>query len=317
VTTNVVASPDGKTTADRLTDTAPNIAHQVTQAFVKAASAIQYTAFTYSKYENLANIYIELASGAGGAGKIFNVQTGVVGSSVTFGVGFTLDAFSIEALANGWYKCSIVVTTDATAAVTLTLRMNGSSAYAGSGTGTNLFWGTQLVTGNQVGLINSYIPTTTVSVTRNADVLTYPTTGWLNAAAGTLYAEWFNPNNSGTYIQAAINDGTVNNNIRIFVSTITTATADVAQGGGFVSQLSAVALTGAAIAKVVNVYQVNDFAGFGNNTSLGTDALGAIPTVNSLQIGCQFSSSQLGHYIRKVSYIPQRVPSSTGQSWTV
>lgn len=173
----------------------------------------------------------------------------------------------------------------------------------------------QFSAGDLTGLINSRIPDTIT--TRNADVLTYATTGWLNAAAGTLYAEWFNPNNSGTYIPAAINDSTVNNNIRVFVSTITTATADVAQGGGFVSQLSAVALTSAAVAKVVNAYQVNDFAGFGNNTSLGTDALGAIPTVNLLQVGCQFTANQLGHYIRKVSYYPTRMTNESAKALTV
>lgn len=47
-------------------------------------------------------------------------------------------------------------------------------------------WGAQLEAGD---FTSSYIPTTSSTVTRAADVLTFPTSPWFNASAGTFFAE--------------------------------------------------------------------------------------------------------------------------------
>ena len=53
-------------------------------------------------------------------------------------------------------------------------------------TGDLLVWGAQL---EEASFVSSYIPTTTVAVTRNADVLSYPVTGNVNGKVGSAYAE--------------------------------------------------------------------------------------------------------------------------------
>jgi hypothetical protein len=173
----------------------------------------------------------------------------------------------------------------------------------------------QYSTGDLTGLINSRIPDTIT--TRNADVLSYATTGWLNAASGTLYAEWFNPNLSANGVIAMLNDNTANNFVRLLCSLITTVNADTVSGGVTQAGLAAASVTGAAVAKAVSIYQTNDFAGYANNASLGTDVSGTIPTVTQLQIGSQLGTIQLGHYIRKVAYYPTRLPNSVAQALTV
>lgn len=174
----------------------------------------------------------------------------------------------------------------------------------------------QFSAGDLTGLINSRIPDTIT--TRNVDNLVYATTGWLNAASGTLYAEWFNPNLSATSMIAELSDGTTNNTINIYIGTITTAKADVYVATVNQSALTAVSITGAAVAKAVHMWQTNDFAGYANNTTLGTDVSGTIPTVTQFNVGGRVGGSLvLGHYIRKMAYYPPRLASSVGQSLTV
>jgi len=175
----------------------------------------------------------------------------------------------------------------------------------------------QFEAGNVTGLVNSRIPDS-ISV-RSADVLTYATTGWLNAAAGTLYAEFFNSTNTGaSAISAVLNNGTANNFVRTYrSSTGGTAFADVADGGVTQSNLSVGAVATGAPQKIVSVYQANDFAGFVNNTSLGTDVAGTIPALTQLDIGHQNGGALLGHYVRKVAYYPIRMLSGTAQGLTL
>jgi len=174
----------------------------------------------------------------------------------------------------------------------------------------------QFSAGDLTGLVNSRIPDTIT--TRNADVLSYATTGWLNAASGTLYDEWFNPALISPSDVASINDNSTNNVIRIYVDSGGTKTnAQVAVGGVTQSLLNTPVVTTNATAKAVNIYQLNDFAGYVNNSSLGVDAAGAIPTVSQLQIGHIAGASQLGHYVRTIRYYPVRLPNATAQALTV
>jgi hypothetical protein len=73
------------------------------------------------------------------------------------------------------------------------------------------YWGMQLEAGS---FATSYIPTTTAPVTRNADVVTVPTTGW-SASSGTLItvAE-HNYLITGTALLVQWSDGTANNRIQ-------------------------------------------------------------------------------------------------------
>jgi hypothetical protein len=71
---------------------------------------------------------------------------------------------------------------------------DGNTAiYDGNGVGSVYLWGAQL---EAAAFASSYIPTTTASVARNADVLTYPLPGALKTE-GTCYAElsslWTDP----------------------------------------------------------------------------------------------------------------------------
>ena len=86
-----------------------------------------------------------------------------------------------------WYPCT---TTNAT---------QSTGSFLGA-TGTSVCYGAQLEAGS---FASSYIPTTTASVTRNADVLTYPFSGNASSTVGTAFMQCFFP--AGTFTGGGIN----------------------------------------------------------------------------------------------------------------
>lgn len=183
-----------------------------------------------------------------------------------------------------------------------------------SGQGTAVVYGAQVELGS---FATTYVPTTTIAVARNADLLTYTLGTWYNTVQGTLFADWLNPSVAVNYVAVSINDGTTGERIQLSGATITTLSSAVVTGFAVQSALNAAVLTGGATARAVNIYKANDFAGFGNNTTLGTDVAGTLPTPNRIEIGSEAGASQLGSPIRKISYYPIRMVSAVAQSLTV
>ena len=172
----------------------------------------------------------------------------------------------------------------------------------------------QFEAGDTTGVFDSRIPDNLT--TRNADSLTYSTTGWLNASAGTLYAEWLQPSSiSGVPVVASLNDTTTNNAVYLFAAPTNIAGMLVSLGGATQANIS-VATTLGATAKAVGTYRLNDFAGYANNTTMGTDVSGTIPTVTRLEVGVLAGSSALGNPIARVTYYPTRLPNATAQVLT-
>jgi len=106
-----------------------------------------------------------------GSGSVANTNSGVTAS--------------IQAVGNGWYRCSITSTcvTGGGARVGVFIASGTSISYAGDVSKGLLLWGAQLEVG---AFPTSYIPTTTAAVTRSAD----------NAQiTGTNFSSWYNQTN--------------------------------------------------------------------------------------------------------------------------
>lgn len=136
-------------------------------------------------------------------------------------------------------------------------------------------------------------PATTVAVTRNQDVLTYPTTGWFNALEGSAVCDFVRPEigpNSGTIW--TISDGTGNERILSFFNNSLKVDLQVVDGN--VSQCAI--SPGPALAMLEKTmdamaYKVNDFVAVSKDRVIGTDGAGTLPTVNSLCIGTVANST--------------------------
>ena len=174
VTPNVAISPSGVQDADTLTADGTSSGHQVTQSISLTGGATYSISFYAKKNTNNfiqfvgANAVLGLNSWAN-----FDLENGVVGS-----VG-SLTTASIESVGNGWYRCIVNVTATATATSNAFILNMITSATSIRGEANSLstsvyIWGAQLEAGSYA---TSYIPTTTASVTRNADIISKPNLG--------------------------------------------------------------------------------------------------------------------------------------------
>lgn len=185
VTANTTVAPDGATTADKMVETsAATTRHGINQSYLAAAGS-----FTISVFAKAAeNGFLVIA--AGGAGQPnaftwFNLNTGAIGTNNN-------TAATIQALGNGWYRCSITFTA-IIGVLTPLIEMskaNGVNNYTGDGTSGIFIWGAQLEAG---AFATSYIPTVASTVTRAADIAT------IN---GSLFSQWFS-NTQGSFVVQA------------------------------------------------------------------------------------------------------------------
>ncbi len=195
IVTSGIISPSGSTNATLFQAT--NTASRVRQT-ATLASGSTYTFSCFGKFGALSsgfslNVFDENAASYGsGVCQAFNLNEGTLGASGTTGAGFTLQSVGMENYGSGWYRCRMTVlmgytpTTPRVGFRVGTQISNGRPLSVASGT-VNA-WGAQLETGS---VATSYIPTTTATVTRNADVVLVSgaVSGIIGQTEGTIYAE--------------------------------------------------------------------------------------------------------------------------------
>lgn len=177
-----------------------------------------------------------------------------------------------------------------------------------------ILWGAQHEAG---AFASSYIPTTNVTQTRNADVVTM---------SGTNFSDWFAASGEGTFacsysyvgknltfgIALQTDDGTNNNLIGLIgqenVSGNTQIGCYIRFGGN--NQMLAYPLTTSSVGTTytsVLAYKGNDCAN-AVNTTLLPDTSVAVPTgLNVLRIGSRLSEGYLNGHIKTVRYWKQRI----------
>jgi hypothetical protein len=136
-------------------------------------------------------------------------------------------------------------------------------------------------------LPTSYIPTTSSTVTRAADVVTDTSTG---ASIRTLYAEFRSPG-LGTQPIVSLDDDTANERIELLTSG-TDPKLLVTDGGSAVADIDAGTVTANTLAKLAARFATDDYAVAVDGGTLQTDTSGTLPTVDRIRIG----SNQAGDY---------------------
>jgi hypothetical protein len=316
ITDNESIAPDGALTADLMTNIGtPGIlaSTNITKVdatrtytaslWVKPGTGSGNTAFTMS---------LDAGTNVNRGRAIFNLVTGINTSIINDGA-FTNTSGTITSYANGWYRLTVTTTSDA--ATTLRFRLFFSTAGS-----TVRIWGAQVEEG---AFATSYIPTTTATVTRAADVASITGTNFssfYNQTQGTVFAEWVKNGSSNFQAMAAFSDGTSNNLIALTHGSgapTNNARFDVNAGG--VSQASLVLVTGSVIGtsyKNTGTYKVNDFAAASNGGLPLTDTSGSIPTTSQLTIGANSGAGFLNGTIKRITYWATRLANATLQSIT-
>jgi hypothetical protein len=166
--TDVATAPDGTLTADKLIEDSANTGHNIRQnSTVSVAIGTVITGSVYVKPAGRTQLIARFDDNVGAFTTGANGTFDLVAKSTTAGVGSPV--LAISDAGNGWYRCSITATTQATGIVSLVIDTvsNGAQSYQGDGTSGLYLWGAQVEVGS---FATSYIPTTTAAVTRAADV---------------------------------------------------------------------------------------------------------------------------------------------------
>ena len=189
ITANTAIAPDGYTTAELCTEGVAGTA-SLNQGTAPYTANTVVSLSVYLKRGNTDWVRLTMAGSATPADSArawFNLATGAKGTVSVGGVA-TQATSTIQTMNNGWYRCTLSFLPNAAETVVNTYFMSASADNSTTrvNNATYFAWGTQAETG--VGA-TSYIPTTTASVTRNAENLNYPATSNADPNTGTVYAE--------------------------------------------------------------------------------------------------------------------------------
>ena len=320
VTANAIAAPDGTMTAGKLIESTANSQHTLASASIAWAGNTQYTFTFYAKAGERSKFDLLF----GTAGNWVNSERTI---GFDLGTGTLLTApnspllASITPAGNGWYRCRMTATTVASPAASAAFIRMYDNANLSSYTGTAgyglHFWGAQLEAG---AFATSYIPTTSATVTRAADVASITGTNfssWYNQTEGTLFVEVtvsYTVPASAFPVVVGLNDGTANNKIVNGYLTSAVAGFEISTGG--VGQAGIYPSTAAANRKFASCYRLNDFAASVNGGTAGTDTSGTVPTVDRLGINAVTGYNALNGTIKRLVYWGQRLPNNALQAIT-
>jgi len=308
---NVAAAPDGATTADKLIATTSNSTHQFRQD-VTLVSGTSYTISVYFKAAEttLATISVfGVANSSSDWVSYFNISAAspAVGSFNGF------SSTSLVDVGNGWRRCSATFTS--TASGTLSVRFGGAlstsvppNVYVGDGTSGFFIWGAQLEAGS---FPTSYIPTTTSSLTRSADVCSITGgnfTSFYNQREGTMLTNAFTPA-SGDRTVLAADDNTANEMIRLRTEG-TNPFFKVTDGGSDVVAIDAGTVTANTAFKLIGAYKLDDFASSINGGAAVTDTSGTTPTVDRMRIGAGQGGNTMCGCVASLRYYKKRLPNA-------
>jgi hypothetical protein len=274
---------------------ATSVAGRLRQTIAAITSGTTHTFSLFAKADSFAltsGITLTVNDGtssnyASGVCQAFRLDTGALGTSGTVGAGFTLTRASIENYGNGWYRCNMTVTasyTPATSIIGVRATSTISAGLPSTASGSTVYiWGAQLETGS---IATSYIPTTTGSITRNADVVSVSgaVSGSIGQTEGTIYAEVDVRNFPSPSRLIGLSDGTSNNRIIIIFNTsnrirllATVSTASQVD----INSSSQVA----GIFKIAVAYKENDYAFYINGSQVGTDTSALVPACSAIFLG--------------------------------
>jgi hypothetical protein len=171
-TDNAIAAPDGTTTAALWTVTATAFIGNSSSGLAASFAGEKLALSIYAKAGVGANwFYLSINNGTGShdAKAWFDLTNGVVGSNTNTG-SVVFDSASIEALANGWYRCVLLVHSTSTENLGPGYGAAGADGSQNGVSGdTRYVWGAQL---EAAAFVSSYIPTTSAAATRAADLVT-------------------------------------------------------------------------------------------------------------------------------------------------
>jgi len=298
---NATSSPDGSQTADKQVGASEANWFICTQFPSVVVSGV-YTGSIYAKAGGFR--YLRVLDSQG-TNKYFDLETG--------------DTSGMEDAGNGWYRCSWTVTATATPYnYRLYVTDNNTGAQpTGDGVKGIYIWGAQLEAGS---FPTSYIPTTSSTVTRAADVASIEGTNfssWYNQSEGTVFVAVDKAYKTNT-IAAAFDDGSGANRIEVRSSGSSLSNARYVITDNSTTVYSKESSTaGANRLKLALAYKTGSVNNATNGVIDIVDATASIPNVSRLAFQNEFflTDQRPGH-IARLAYYPYRLADATLQEIT-
>ena len=262
------SSPSGDTNAFKLVEDTSNNFHWLLQSSVlSTAGTWSYSIFAKAGGRD----YISMGNASNAFYSFFDLQNGTVVSSVANAVG------SIEPFSNGWYRCTVKLTTTGAQAIGVFISTDGTTTnYQGDGTSGVYIYGAQLEQGNA----SSYIPTNGSTVQRAADTASGAGNSQVfNDSQGVLFADIAANANDGLSRNITISDGTSSNRVFLKFSSTSNLLEATVVSSGVVAMQETYSISDATLySKLILKYKQNDFSFWVNGFEVGTDSSGNTPT---------------------------------------
>jgi hypothetical protein len=233
-------------------------------------------------------------------------KTGTLGFR-TPGAGGSLTSTSISV--NTTWKQFTLTATAIAATSRFLIDNRASNGYGVSGLQLSL-WAGQMEVGPYA---SSYIPTTTVAVTRQADILSMPTGAWFNPSQGTTLAEADYTGSSNIGGVFALNDNGTNNRVDLRAG----QNQAIISSGGLNTSLAPISFAGGTTKKVSIAYSSTIASASLNGGAVVTGTPMVPVGINKLWIGNIDSGSYpLAGHIAKFKYYPAATTSAQLQLLT-
>ncbi len=314
-TDNAAIAPTGEQTASLCIPTNSNSEHYIDDAGV--TSGVDYVISCFAKYGSGTYLLAFRGAGIGGNPPRFNLATGTIQNNSPSDKWSNL---KMEAVGNGWYRCSAVATPNSTSPLRFQLvNSTGVASYVGDGTG-HYLWGLQI---EEAGLFpTSYIKTTGSTATRSSDVASIPVADFgYNQSAGAMLVQA----STNAPLGSRTNDGIFsleknNNNLhRVYVSANDALNWQMRQGGSTVFATSIINNLPAEQEFKISLswhsgsqdasYDGNAATNFGTATTMADTAV-------DLEIGYINTSNMLNGHIKSIKYYPRRLTNAQLQALT-
>ena len=274
VISNATTAPDGTLTADKLILSVDNNTHFIQQSGIAVTAQI-YSATVYAKKAEYDTVRILLANyWSPSPNVIFNLTTKSIVSTASA-------TAKITELTNGWFKLDITATINAAAGGNAYFAIyggnNGIINLVGDGTSGVYIWGAQLEAGSYA---TSYIPTTSASVTRNANVISKTgISSLIGQTEGTMFVDLKALFDSQNRRAITLNDGTSQNNIIVRYSTVSNQIDYLVYSGNVLQvNMSKIVSDITSQNKIIVTYKNNECKLFVNGQLINTDTSATMPT---------------------------------------
>jgi membrane protein YqaA with SNARE-associated domain len=311
-------APTGALTANELVEDMLNATHQCFQNGPNATIGTTYTFSVFVKRKPSSNQFLLI--GATGLVSASFLSVNLTNGAISTGIGSPAVPINVSSTAypDGWYKVqfSVVATVATVSTLDIRLSRDGTWAnrfYLGDGVQSSLIWGAQLEVGS---FPTSYIPTTTGTLARGADVCnitggnfnnfynqsegTFLSSTQLFSVGNDYNASYWNVFNTPNYMR-----------VSVYSQTSTQESSYLQNNDG--TLYSVVPSEQSRISRTAGAYQLNN-ARIVKNGTLGVLDTTFTPHSNLISLNIM---SQASGTINSLRYYRKRLPDAKLQALTV